>query len=253
MRVPVELIISRKNRICVEIRKLRTSRAYRRETGRFLADGVKLVEEALKWSAHVETLVISESCRFDCPDNISAVYVADDIMQYVSSMDAPQGVLAICRLPETENREIRPGTLVLDSLQDPGNMGTIIRTADAFDIPVVITENCVDPYNEKTVRASMGAIFRSPPVLMRAESIITACREARIPLAITSLQGEPSDIRETDLSRLAVVIGNEGHGVSKLFSDTAEEHLIIPMNPRCESLNAGVAAAVVMWQIRSGR
>jgi len=249
----VELITSRKNSLCAEVKKLRSSRSHRHETKRFLADGVKLVEEALKWTTQVETLILSESCTFAAPAGIPVVRVTDDIMQYISAMDSPQGVLAICRMSPNDSASIQPGSLVLDSLQDPGNMGTILRTADAFDVPVIITDNCVDPYNEKTVRASMGAIFRSPPVLMRAECVVETCRKASIPIAITSLQGKTSDIRETDLSNLAVVIGNEGHGVSPMFAQAADQHLIIPMNPRCESLNAGIAAAVVMWQLRSGR
>ena len=143
-----------------------------------------------------------------------------------------------------------PGMLLLDGIQDPGNIGTILRTADALEIPVVLLEGCADPYSHKVVRASMGAVFRTPVVQSTWEEVREACSRAGIPLAVTALTDRAKDIREADLSTMAVVIGSEGRGVRKEILENADRELIIPMNPRCESLNAGIAAAICMWQMK---
>ena len=171
-------------------------------------------------------------------------------MQSVSTMKTPQGVIFLCELPEPEPLRVVPGSLILDGIQDPGNLGTILRTADALEVPVVLADGCADPYSEKTVRASMGAILRTQPQTAAAEEIISACRAAGIPLAITALSSDALDIRECPLSDCATVIGSEGQGVRQAFLDAAERRIIIPMHPRCESLNAAVAAAIVMWELR---
>ena len=180
-----------------------------------------------------------------------AVYrVPVDVMESISPMKAPQGAVFLCRLPEAKPLEVKPGTLILDGIQDPGNLGTILRTADALDVPVILVKGCADPYNWKTVRASMGAVFRTQPIQATGEAIIQACEERQIPLAVTALSAKAKDIREAPISQWAVVIGSEGQGVSDLFLNGCREELIIPMNPKCESLNAAVAATIVLWQMQ---
>jgi len=173
-------------------------------------------------------------------------------MESVSPMKAPQGAVFLCRIPEERPSVITPGTLILDGIQDPGNLGTILRTADALEIPVVLTGGCADPYNWKTVRASMGAVFRTQPVCIEPEEILNQCRISGIDLATTVLSPASRDIREVRLGSFATVIGSEGQGVSDLFLRNCNQELIIPMNPRCESLNAAIAATIVMWQIKLG-
>ena len=140
--------------------------------------------------------------------------------------------------------------LILDGIQDPGNIGTILRTADALEIPVVLLEGCADPYSHKVVRASMGAVFRTAVKQSTWAEVHAACKEAGIPIAVTALSDRAKDIREADLRQMAVVIGSEGRGVRKEVLENADHELIIPMNPRCESLNAGIAAAICMWQMK---
>ena len=135
-------------------------------------------------------------------------------------------------------------------MQDPGNLGTILRTADALEIPVILSSGCADPYSAKTVRASMGAIFRTPPQMGEPQAVLDACRAQKIPLAVTALSHQAVDIRQGNPAECAVVIGSEGRGVSAAFLQAAQRQLIIPMHPRCESLNAAIAAAIVMWQMR---
>jgi TrmH family RNA methyltransferase len=140
--------------------------------------------------------------------------------------------------------------LLLDGIQDPGNLGTMLRTADALDVPVVLLEGCADPYSHKVVRASMGAVFRTPVVQATWQEVKAACIAAGIPVGVTALSDRARDIRQADVKRMAVVIGSEGQGVRKEILDAADAELIIPMNPHCESLNAAVAATIVMWQMK---
>ena len=142
------------------------------------------------------------------------------------------------------------GTLLLDGIQDPGNLGTILRTADALQIPAVLLDGCADPYNPKTVRASMGAVFRTQPVRMTRQQAIAACRDAGIPLLATAMSADAVDLRQAELPSAAVIIGSEGQGICQELFDAAQGKIIIPMSPRCESLNAAVAAAIVLWQMK---
>ena len=247
-----EWITSKTNASIQHLRKLLASRKYRYETGAFAADGTKLVEEALRWNVRIDALVIREGLEFPVPSGIREIRVPESLMRDVSRMDAPQGVLAVCRMPEPPALRPGPGCLILDGIQDPGNVGTILRTADAFGVPVILSGGCADPYSEKTVRAAMGAVFRTPPMQGSAEEILAACAGAKVPVCATALSPRSRDIRELRLSDYAIVIGSEGQGVSTPYLEAAAEAAVIPMEPRCESLNAAAAAAVILWQVRQG-
>jgi TrmH family RNA methyltransferase len=129
-------------------------------------------------------------------------------------------------------------------------LGTILRTADALEIPVVLLEGCADPYGHKVVRSSMGAVFRTPVVQTTWEQVKAACAEAGIPVAVTALSDRAYDIRQAQVEKMAVVIGSEGRGVRPEILAAADHELIIPMNENCESLNAAVAASIVLWQMQ---
>ena len=245
-----ERITARKNPLLQQVRKLLTNRKEREKTGLFVADGTKLLAEAVRWWPGLDTVILSDGVEAELPGGVRVVRVPEDVMASISPMESPQGALFLCRLPEQTEFEAKPGMLLLDGLQDPGNLGTILRTADALDIPVALLEGCADPYSHKVVRASMGAVFRNPVIQTTWEAAKNACRTAGIPIAVTALTEKASDIREADLSAMAVVIGSEGRGVRPQVLAEADRALIIPMNPRCESLNAAVAATIAMWQMK---
>jgi TrmH family RNA methyltransferase len=184
------------------------------------------------------------------PDYVPVVRVPEEVMASISPMETPQGALFLCRLPEKRPFVAESGMLLLDGIQDPGNLGTILRTADALNIKVVLMEGCADPYSHKVVRASMGAVFRTPVLQADWETVRYACAEKGIPVAVTALSERAKDLREAELAKMAVVIGSEGQGVRSGILDAADEQLIIPMNPHCESLNAAIASAIVMWQMK---
>lgn len=245
-----ERITSRKNPLLQQVRKLLDSRKERQNTGLFVADGTKLLQEAIRWWPGLHTVILSDGIQADVPEGVRTVYVPEDVMASISPMQSPQGALFLCQLPEKTEFVPRPGMLLLDGIQDPGNLGTILRTADALEIPVVLLEGCADPYSHKVVRAGMGAVFRNPPVQTTWQEAKQACMEKCIPVAVTALSDRAQDIRSADISAMAVVIGSEGQGVRQEILDSAQAELIIPMNEKCESLNAAVAAAIVMWQMK---
>lgn len=246
----MERITSRKNPLLQQVRRLISSKKERENTGLFVADGVKLLDEAVKWYNGLDTVILTEDVSVNLPEGVRVVVVPEDVMASISPMEAPQGALFICRMPQKTAFVPKPGMLLLDGIQDPGNIGTILRTADALDIPVALLEGCADPYNHKTVRASMGAVFRTPVLQTTWEEASNACKAAKIPVAVTALSDRAEDLRSARLINMAVVIGSEGRGVRKEILDAADGELIIPMNPRCESLNAAIAAAIVMWQMK---
>ena len=246
----MERITARKNPLLQQVRKLLSSRKERENTGLFVADGTKLLSEAVKWWPGLVTVILSDGVEAEVPGHVRVVSVPKDVMESISPMQTPQGALFLCRLPEKKAFLPKPGMVLLDGIQDPGNLGTILRTADALQIPVALLEGCADPFSHKVVRASMGAVFRNPPVQTTWEQVKEACAKVGIPVAVTALSDRAEDIRTAALSKMAVVIGSEGQGVRKEILQNAQAELIIPMNENCESLNAAIAAAIVMWQMK---
>ena len=245
-----ERITARKNPLLQQVRRLLSSRSEREETGLFVADGTKLLGEAVRWWPGLHTVILADGVEAEVPESVRLVRVPRDVMESISPMQTPQGALFICRLPEKTEFIPKPGMLLLDGIQDPGNLGTILRTADALQIPVALLEGCADPYSHKVVRASMGAVFRTPVCMTTWVQAQEACKQAKIPVAVTALTDRAEDIRQAELTKMAVVIRSEGQGVRKEILENAQKELIIPMNENCESLNAAVAATIVMWQMR---
>ncbi len=245
-----ERITARKNPLLQQVRKLLSSRKEREHAGLFVADGTKLLEEAVRWWPGLHTVILSDGVEAEVPDGVRLVRVPEDVMASISPMQTPQGALFLCRLPEKKEFSPIPGMLLLDGIQDPGNLGTILRTADALGVTVALLEGCADPYSHKVVRASMGAVFRTPVVQTTWEEAKEKMQQSGIPVAVTALSDRAQDIRNADLSKMAVVIGSEGQGVRQEILDSAQAELIIPMTAHCESLNAAIAAAIVMWQMK---
>ena len=177
----MEKITSRSNGLLVHMKKLAASAAYRREQGVYLCDSPKLLAEALKWHAPVREIAVTADVPLPpLPETVRAVEIPEDVMSSISPMKSPQGALFTVTLPETAVPEALPGSryMVLDGVQDPGNVGTILRTLDAFDFDgLLLLEGCADPWSVKTVRSSMGAVFRRPVwCLKAAQRMFVPCR-----------------------------------------------------------------------------
>ncbi|MDR0890198.1 MAG: RNA methyltransferase [Oscillospiraceae bacterium] len=247
----MEQITSMQNPLLQHVRKLLSVRSYREACREFAAEGWKLLHEALQWQGQITTVLLTNDAQCPpLPDSVRLVRLPQGLMDRLSPMKSPQGVIFVCKMPQEIQPQLRAGMLLLDRIQDPGNLGTILRTADAFDIRVLLTNDCADPYSEKTLRASMGAIFRTPPQSLPWAQILALCKEKQIPIAATALSAQARDIRSVDLRQALVVIGSEGQGICKEILEQAQTHIIIPMQPRCESLNAAAAASIVLWQMR---
>lgn len=246
-----ERITSRQNPLLRHVKKLLSSRSYRTASGEYVGDGTKLLQEAVRWEAGLRTVIAADGVELpDLPASVRLVRVPYDVMESISQMQTPQGALFLCALPEQKELHLTGSSLILDGIQDPGNLGTILRTADALEVPVVLAEGCADPYGPKTVRASMGAVFRTRPQMAGRDEIARCCREQGLDLIATALSEEAVDLRAVPLDHAAVIIGSEGRGICREFLDLSRKQVIIPMNPRCESLNAAVAATIVMWQMK---
>ena len=246
-----ERITSRKNPYLQQVKKLLSSRKDREKNGLFVSDGVKLLKEAVTYFEGLDTVILADGVEAELPPQVRVIRVPRDVMASISPMETPQGALFVCRLPEKQAFTPRPGMLLLDGIQDPGNLGTILRTADALDVPVALLEGCADPWSHKVVRSSMGAVFRVPVVQTTWEEARSACAQAGIPVGVTALSERAEDIRQANVQGMAVVIGSEGQGVRREILENADKELIIPMNAHCESLNAAAAATIVMWICRS--
>ncbi len=248
-----ETITSRTNALCTHIRKLSSSASYRKETGEFLCDSPKLLQEALLWGGEIRCVVFTEGTELpNLKEEIRLVCVSSELMESISPMRAPQGVLFTCRMPRQVLPEVLAGDryVVLDGVQDPGNVGTILRSLDAFDADgLILLHGCADLYNPKTVRATMGALFRRNVWTCTAEEMKETLKKSAIPLYGAALRDDTVDAREVDYSRSAVAIGSEGRGLSDAVLALCEGTIRIPMSERCESLNAAIAASVLLWEM----
>lgn len=247
-----EKITSRANPLMTHIRKLAASRSYRRETGEYLADGVKLLEEAARWGAPITAVVYTAGTALPpLPQGARLVEVPRDVMASISPMEAPQGALFTARTPDTALPDRLTGRryLALEGVQDPGNVGTALRTADAFGADgAILLPGCADPFNHKTVRSTMGAAFRLPVYACTLEELISRLREAGLPLIASALRADAVDVRQADLRRGVILVGSEGRGLSREALDACDTAVRLPMEARCESLNAAVAAGLLLWE-----
>lgn len=247
-------ITSRANRLVKEMRLLATKRRERYNTRSFICDGIKLLGEAVASGVKIKYVFIEEGLEL-CKEYIEAfdVYTAPrELMEYISTVETTQGVIFCCEMPERKNISGEQ-IIMLDHLQDTGNLGTILRTADAFGLSAVVLDGCADPYNPKTVRATMGSLFR---VNMCECSIKDAVRDLHsigINTYAATLSDDALTIDKINLQKCAIVIGNEGNGVSQEVQEMCDGNIILPMTGNAESLNASLAAGIVMWEMQKCR
>lgn len=244
-------ITSKKNSLIGHLRRLGVSREYRYRSREFLCDGEKLLREAMSAGARITSVV---TCRdwMDCGDGIPCYRVPAELIGYVSPLKNPQDIVFSCEIPPRGAAVPSGGRwIVLDGIQDPGNVGTVIRTSSAFCFDgVLLFGGCADPYNPKTVRSTMGAIFRQNVMEIGVPDLL-AMKGAGIKLYGAALRGESRDVRDAALwgGAVAIAVGSEGGGLSNDVLSLCDALIKIPMSPHVESLNAAVAACVVMWEI----
>lgn len=247
----MEYVTSRQNGVVQHVKKLASNRKYRRETGEFLCEGPKMWAEAVASGWIVSALLTSEEKLLRQYEGTAArsVLVRPDLLSYAADTETPQKMIFTCRIPEEVDSLSGNRFIVLDAVQDPGNVGTIWRTADAFGADgLILLPGCADPWSPKVVRSTMGACFRLPVYCRTADELAVRLKQEQIPLFATALCEDTMDIRNSDLKRAAIVIGSEGRGVSAAVLAYCEKTIKIPMRERCESLNAAMAAGIVLWE-----
>lgn len=247
----MEKISSRKNAHIRHVRQLAADAGYRRSQGQYLCDGHKTLGEAIRYGARIVSVLWKEHADtvggLCCPVQFEA---PADLFDYASPMKNSPGPLFCVEIREEAPLQSADCVLVLENVQDPGNVGTVIRSANAFGIDaVILTGECADLYHPKTVRAAMGAVFRQTVLEMSHDQLIAKLHFLRLPLFAAALDPRAKDIRDTDLRRAAIAVGSEGQGLSKQMLDASTGKLIIPMTPDSESLNAAVAASLLMWEM----
>lgn len=239
------VVTSVNNEHIKEINKLKEKK-YRDLTNTFLIEGEHLVIEANK-NHLIKELIVLEGIDIDI-DNVKTTYVSKEVMKKLSSMDSYPNVIGICNKKEDE--EINGNVLVLDDIQDPGNLGTIIRSSVAFNIDtIILSPKTVDMYNSKVIRSTQGMLFHINIIVKDLEMAINKLKEDNYIIYGTKVDNG-KDVREiNNISKFALIIGNEGNGMSDKVSNLCDEYLYIKMNNNVESLNAGVAASILLYDL----
>ena len=253
------VITSKDNEIVKHIRKLKDKK-YREENNEFIIEGIKLLEEAINENANIKKVIICDDCNLENDiynelkyeiAKLDCIYVSEKIFEYISDVKSPQGIMAIIE-KDNGNKEIDYNEnviLILDNIQDPGNMGTILRTADSLNLKqIIISKGSSDVYNPKVVRSTMGAIFRIN--IIESENLIKTVKDLKkhkISVVSTSLDTNKS-IYDLEYNKTAIIIGNEANGVSQELQDLSDNKAKIPMLGKTESLNASVATAIILYE-----
>lgn len=255
----MQIITSKDNEIIKNVRKLKEKK-YRDLNNEYIVEGVKMIKEAILEEAKIKLIVV-------CEDNVNSgaidkkllyeiakyecIYVSKKVFDLISDVQTPQGMLAVLEKENSEDKIdfTEDVIVVLDGIQDPGNLGTILRTIDSVGLKqVIVSKETADSYNPKVVRSTMGAIFRVK--VIESNNLIETLKNMKkhkYKIMATSLETENS-IYDVDYNKKVIVIGNEANGVEKAILDYADEKIKIPMLGKTESLNASVATAVILYE-----
>lgn len=252
------LITSKENETIKHIRKLKEKK-HRDEYGEYIVEGIKLINEAIEEKQNVKTIIICDNCNKEAINQNSmyevakqnCVYVDEKVFNSITEVKNPQGILAVIE-KQNSSKEIKYDEdiiVVLDDIQDPGNLGTILRTVDSVGLTqIIVSKKSGDVYNSKVVRSTMGAIFRIN--VIESDNLVNTIKEIKkhkYNVVSTSLNTDKS-LYDVKLNKSVIVIGNEANGVSKEIQDLSDTKIIIPMLGKTESLNASVATGVVLYE-----
>ncbi|WP_300408285.1 RNA methyltransferase [Lagierella sp.] len=244
------VITSTNNAIVKKINSLKLSKN-RRKSQEFVVEGIKMAQEAIESDIEIVDIILNEEIEFPIRDDLNGkvTRLRTRLFKQVSELKNPEGIMLICK---ERNRKIdlEDDILILDSLRDPGNMGTIIRTAEAFGYKnILLLGDCVDIYNSKVLRSTMGSIFRVS--IKKADFDILPELKKTHRILVTTLDEDSVDITTmTNVSKHVIIIGNESNGVRKEIVDLADEKIIIPISDKIDSLNAAIATGISMFYLK---
>ena len=255
----MQVISSKDNEFVKHVKKLKEKK-YRDINQEFIIEGIKLVKEAIEEKANIKNIIICDNCEDSgiIPKDLmyeiakyNCIYVTENILKTMSDVNAPQGLLAIISM-NNKNNEIdysQDIIVALDDIQDPGNLGTILRTVDSVGLnQILVSKGTADCYNPKVVRATMGAIFRIK--IIECENLEQTLKETQknnFRIVVSSLQTKNS-LYDINFDKKVIIIGNEANGVEPQIQKIADEKIKIPMLGKTESLNASVATGVILYE-----
>ena len=220
---------------------------YRKITNTFIVEGEHLVREAYKSGRLKELILLNDT---DIDIDIEKIFVTKEIISKISDLETSPNIIGICSINETDKLTGNK-YLLLDNIQDPGNLGTIIRSSKAFNIDtIVLSQDTVDLYNPKVVRATQGIMFHINIVVADLNMVINDLKKNGIKIYGTDVEKgiTPNSIPSTNKDKYAIVLGNEGTGVKESIKSSCDENLYIPMNKEVESLNVAVAASIILYE-----
>ena len=239
------LYTSTQNEKIKDLKKL-SIKKYRDKKGLFLVEGKHLVLEAYK-TGHLKELLLEQDELF--PLSVPTHYLSNQVIRYISDVESPSTVLGLCEKTKID-ANYGNQILILDGIQDPGNLGTIIRSAVAFHVDtIIVSSNTVDIYNPKVVRSSQGMIFHIPIVVKDLYEIIPELQKEKYKIFGTKVTHGKNlkDVQKCE--KFAIIMGNEGQGVEDSILELCDEYLYITMDDRCESLNVGVATSIILYEL----
>ena len=259
----MEKIISKTNPKIKAVSRLVSSSSFRRETGLFCVEGLRICVDAVLSNVEIRQSFFTENILKKHPESVEIIIekssenyvVTQDVFEKISDTGTPQGVMCVCKKSSNTSKTVelkKNGKYVLlENLQDPSNLGTVCRTAEALGIDAVILNNCCDLYNPKVLRGSMGAVFRIEAVTVDdACDFLETCKEKGFKTYATVPDRNAVTITDVSFeSGTVCVIGNEGNGISSKVMEICHKKITIPMRGRAESLNASVAACITMWEM----
>lgn len=256
----MQVISSKENEIIKNIKKLKEKK-YRDLNNEYIIEGIKIIQEAIQENAKIKQIIICDDCEKN--SNISqemmyeiakyeCIYVTNKIFTSLTDVKNPQGIMAIVEKNNSKEEEIdynQDIIVALDDLQDPGNLGTILRTVDSIGInQILVSKGTADSYNPKVVRSTMGAIFRVKIIECEdLEKTLKEIKKHKFEILVTSLQTENS-IYDIKYNKKVIVIGNEANGVEEKIQNMADVKVKIPMLGKTESLNASVATGIILYE-----
>ena len=252
----MESISSPKNEKIKELVKLQTAKG-RKKAGMYLLEGEHLVEEAIKEKAQIKLIVVTGNRLEDYENllartNVQVLVVSQDVFHKLSMTETTQGILAVVEIVKQEILPHKGRLIVLDAVQDPGNLGTIVRTSDAAGCDAVILgTGTVDLYNDKVLRSMQGSHFHIPVFQANLQEYLPILKEKGVKVAVTALHRDSKDYSVLQgATDVAIVVGNEGQGVSDDVIDLADVVVTIPMFGKAESLNVSIASALLMYKTK---
>lgn len=245
------VITSTKNEKIKRLKKLH-QRKYRKQTNTFLIEGIHLIEEALASDWVIEEIIVSEEVAVpEIAGNLPVTEVTKQVFKELSFTTSPQGIMAVVEI-KTEDAVDGEVIVLLDAVQDPGNLGAIIRTADAANADGIILGNgCVDLYNDKVIRATQGSIFHLPILYADLEAEMIRLKAENYHVWVTALE-EAANYKELSIpQKTAIIFGNEGAGVKQSLLEKADERVNIPILGKAESLNVSIAAGILLYYLKN--